>query len=80
MTDWYQQSLTPPEVVEVRARIGIIPSTDHVQAMVEVVDPMSGVLIGQWSHPHAPLRQMGAVVEWVAAKMRDAAHDSVDPF
>jgi hypothetical protein len=34
MSDWYQQALTPPEVVELRIRIGVIPQTDHAQALV----------------------------------------------
>lgn len=80
MSDWYQQSLTPPEVVEVRCRIGAIPSTDHLQALVEVLDPMTGVLIGQWSYPHARLRQMGGVVEWATTTMRKAVEDTLEPF
>lgn len=50
---WYQQSLTPPDVIEVNARFGWIPSTDHAQWLVEVKDPVAGVLIGSWSMPHA---------------------------
>lgn len=80
MTNWYQQSLTPPEVVEVRARVGIVAATDHLQALVEAFDPMTGVLIGQWSQPHVPLRQMGTLLEWVAATMRSAVQDLTEPF
>lgn len=77
---WYQQSLMPPEVIEVNVRIGVIPSTDHVQAVVEIKDPLTGVLIGAWASPHRPLRQMGAVVEWALTQARDALHEAVEPF
>lgn len=78
--EWYQQSLTPPEVIEVRARLGIVAETDHLQAIVEVFDPMTGVLIGQTSCPHAPIRQMGTVIEWMSSAIRRMAEDNTEPF
>jgi hypothetical protein len=80
MTDWYQQSLTPPEVVELRIRIGLIPERNHVQAMAELVDPITGVLIAQWSNPHAKMDRWMDVLEEAVAKGRQQVALNVEPF
>lgn len=77
---WYQQALTPPEVFELNIRIGVIPSQDHVQALVELKDPMTGVLIGQWSWPHTTLRRQADAIDWAAEKARAALADQSEPF
>lgn len=78
--EWYQQALTPAEVLELNVRIGVIPSQDHVQVLVELKDPMTGVMIGQWSRPHATLREQGDVIEWALVKARAALADHTEPF
>lgn len=80
MNDWYQQVLTPPVVVEVNVRIGVIPSEDHAQALVEVKDPTTGVLLGQWSAPHSRLRDMQTLVDWMCAKTLGALEEFCEPF
>jgi hypothetical protein len=80
VSDWYQQSLTPPEIIELRARIGVIPERDHVQALVEAVEPTSGAQVAQWSVPHAPLAEVHLVVEQVVVKLRELLEETVDPF
>jgi hypothetical protein len=80
VTDWYQQALTPPDVIECRVRIGVIPSTDHVQALVEILDPTTNVLIGQWSQPHTTTRQLGVTIEWALRQARDAIEETIPPF
>ena len=80
MSDWYQQALTPPEVLEVRVRLGVIPERNHVQAMVELVDPVTGVLVAQWSNPHQHLDSWMALLEEATAKARQYLADSMEPF
>lgn len=80
MSDWYQQHLTPPDVIELNVRIGVVPTADHVQALVELRDPMTGILSGQWSYPHATLRQQGDVLDWALDKARQALADGTEPF
>lgn len=80
MTGWYQQQLTPPDVLELNVRIGVIPSQDHIQVLVELKDPVTGVLLGQWSRPHGALREQGAFVEWALDKAREALADQTEPF
>lgn len=80
MTTWYQQALTPAEVLELNIRIGVIPSQDHVQVLVELKEPTTGVLVGQWSRPHATLREQADVIDWALVKARAALADHTEPF
>jgi hypothetical protein len=78
--DWYQQMLTPPDVIEVRIRIGVIPSADHVQAQVELVDPQTSILVGQWSKPHGRMTNLRTSIAWAAAKAIEAVEETIPPF
>lgn len=80
MTDWYQQHLTPPDVLELHIRIGVVPSADHVQVLVELKDPTTGILTGQWSLPHTSVREQGDAIEWALVKARAALADHTEPF
>lgn len=80
MTDWYQQALTPPEVLELRLRLGVIPERDHVQAMVELVDPMTGVQIAQWSAPHVQVDRWLDLFDEAVHKAKHYLASSIEPF
>lgn len=60
---WTQESLFPPEVVEIRIRIGIVRDAEHCQFLTEVVDPIGGKLLAMVSRPHVPLS--GAADAWI---------------
>jgi hypothetical protein len=80
MTEWYQSALTPPEVLEIRLRIGLIVEQDHAQAMIEVVDPISSIQVAQWSMPHTTVTQLPRSLEEVVNKLRELVADHVDLF
>jgi hypothetical protein len=77
---WYQEALVPPEVVEVRIRLGVIPTTDHAQVLVEVLNPVTGVLIAQWSAPHQRLREWPSLLELATHKADELLGAAVEPF
>ena len=77
---WYQQALTPPEVVELRIRLGLIAETDHAQCMVEMFDPVTGVQIAQASIPHEALAQWPRLLDWARTKADDWISETVEPF
>lgn len=79
-TDWYQQALTPPEVIELRIRIGIIPESDHCQALAELIDPISGALVAQWSVAHAPADSWSHMLDTATAKGREQLESAIEPF
>lgn len=80
MTDWYQQTLTPPDVLELRLRLGVIPERNHAQAMVELVDPMTGVQVAQWSAPHVHLDGWMTLLEEATRKATAYLADAIEPF
>jgi hypothetical protein len=80
MSDWYQQHLTPPDVLELNIRIGVVPSADHVQVLVELKDPTNGILIGQWSRPHTTMTNLRTTIAWGAATAIEHLEASVEPF
>lgn len=82
MTDdtWYQQALTPPTVLEVNIRIGVIKEQDHAQVLAEIKDPMSGILIGQWSRPHTSMHGLGRAIDTAVAKAIGWIDAEVEPF
>lgn len=78
--EWYQQALTPPEVLEINLRFGIIPERDHGQVLAEIKDPMTGVLIAQASVHHFPLRDLRHHVVRMTEKVIGWADEHAEPF
>lgn len=79
-TEWYQQALTPPEVIQVTLRIGIIPDVDHAQVMVEAVNPVTSVQIAAWSSPHGSAANWQDMLEEAVTKAREYLGVSIEPF
>lgn len=77
---WYQQALTPPDVVEVNVRIGVIPSEDHVQILAEMKDPTTDILIGQWSTHHTTMHGLPDAFERARAHVMMWLAEAVEPF
>ena len=78
--EWYQQSLTPPEVIELTLKVGVIPSTDHGQWWIEAKDPVTQILIAQASCPHFPLREAHAQIETSVKRLVALYNEMVEPF
>lgn len=78
--DWYQPVLTPPDVLELRIRLGFVPTTDHVQALVELYDPITGVQQAQASIPHDRLANWPALFDWARSKADDWLTEALEPF
>lgn len=79
-SDWYQQVLTPPEVVEVRIRLGLVPETDHAQVLVEIFDPVTGVQGGMKSIPHERLANFPTLLKWAVSVAEEWVQDRIEPF
>lgn len=78
--EWYQQALTAPEVLEVNIRVGLIPSQDHVQVLAEMKDPTTGILIAQWSNPHATMHRLPRVLDDARRRVDAWIGDAAEPF
>lgn len=79
-SDWYQQVLTPPEVVEVRIRLGLVPETDHAQVLVEIFDPVTGVQQGMKSIPHDRLANYSHLLKWATDVAEEWVASTIEPF
>lgn len=79
-SEWYQQALTSPAVLEVNIRVGLIPSQDHLQVLVEMSDPTTSVLLAQWSRPHSTMRDAERAIDDAMAKAIRWIEDACDPF
>ena len=78
--EWYQQALTPPDVLQANVRIGVIPSRDHVQVLAELIDPVSGIQIAQWSSPHRRVIDLHEAVAEAYGKVVAWLDEAIDPF
>lgn len=79
-TEWYQQALTAPEVIQCKILVGLVPSSDHAQAQVELSDPVTGVLTAQWSSPHVHSDNWQQLLEAATEKARQYIADTHNPF
>lgn len=78
--DWYQLMLTPPDVIELNIRVGVVPTQDHVQVQVELKDPVTGIQVGMWSQPHAGMASLRTRIAWACAKAIEEVERAIDPF
>lgn len=77
---WFQQVLLAEEVLEVRVRIGLIPSRDHVQWLIEVVDPTVERLIDAKSVPHRDLERYRDWRVELFDMLNEQLDDLIEPF
>lgn len=80
MSSWFQQQLTASEVYELNIRLGVIPSTDHAQGLVELKDPLTGILIGQWAAPHTKWDNWPRMLDMCCAKALVLVGQALEPF
>lgn len=80
MTDWWQETLFAPEVIEVNLRFGVIRERDHVQWMIEAKDPTTGVQLAQVSNPHGTFAEFVRHLEDATARFKIEVHALVNPF
>lgn len=55
MPEWVQASLMAQEILEMTIQLGVVVEGDHLQAQIELRNPVDGVLLDLWSTHHARL-------------------------
>lgn len=82
MTDseWYQQALVSPTVLEVNIRVGVIAEQDHVQVLAEMKDPTTGVLLAQWARHHVTMHGLAQALVDAMAHANGWIAAAVEPF
>lgn len=80
MTEWWQEALLKPEVVEATLKVGLIPSQDHAQLWWEIKDPTTAVLIASASVPHVRIAHLPAQAVAVVDRWMERLLLEVEPF
>lgn len=77
--DHAQTCLVPPEVLEIRLRLGFIRSEHHGRWQFEVVDPSGGELLAMYSRPHFALSTLDQELAEVGARLGVLLDSYLDP-
>lgn len=77
--DYAQTILCPPDVLEVRLRLGFIPADRHGRWQLEVIDPGSGELLAMESRPHYDLSELEETLASVGARLGVLLDSYLDP-
>lgn len=79
-SEWYQTALAPPQVYELRVRLGVIPESDHAQVLVELFDPVTKVQIAGASIPHERVASFNHLLDWAVSKGTEWLQETLEPF
>jgi len=77
--DHHQTVLVPPEILEVRLRLGFIPGDHHGRWQLEVVDPGSNELLAMYSCPHFALSTIDQTLSGVGNRLAVLLEDYLNP-
>lgn len=77
--DHQQTVLCPPEVLEIRVRLGLIPADHHARWQIEVIDPSTKELLAMYSRPHFTIHTMDEEMAGVGARLGALLQDYLDP-
>lgn len=75
----HQTVLVPPEILEIRLRLGFIPGDHHGRWQLEVLDPGSNELLALYSRPHFGLSQTDDALREVGERLGALLQDYLDP-
>lgn len=76
---WTQTILVPPDVLEVRVRLGFIRGDNHGRWLVEVLDPCGGELLAMHSRPHFSLTDTEEALAQVGQRLGVLLDGFLDP-
>lgn len=76
---WNQTALVPPDVLEVRLRLGFIPGDHHGRWQLEILDPRSGELLALHSRPHFPISTTEEALAEVGVRLGALLDGFLDP-
>jgi len=80
VNSWEQGALFAGATVEVILRVGIVPSVDHAQFQLEVVDPRSHELLAMRSWPHVPFVDLPDMMAVIIDELSREIWDRSGPF
>ena len=75
-TSWTQTLLMPPDVLELRLRLGFILPDHHGRWMIEALDPQGSELLAMRSCPHFSIHDLPDEMQTIGL----ALHDLMEPL
>jgi hypothetical protein len=79
-THFRQLLMMPPDLWELRIRLGAIESERHLQLLVETVDPKTHELLSAWSMHHLDLEHLDRALALLDLQAREAVRALREPF
>lgn len=76
---WEQRALEPPEVLEVRLRLGFIRADSHGRWQLEVIAPSGGELLALHSVPHFDLSELEETLAYLGQRLGLLLEAYLDP-
>lgn len=70
---WHQESMLPPDVLEITVRLGVVCSSDHLQAQIEAREA-DGRLVAMWSMPACRLSDLSRVLDLAVEEVKTLVH------
>lgn len=77
--DYAQTCLVPPDVLEIRLRLGFIRADHHARWQLEVIDPGSRELLAMHSCPHFSPALLEEELSGVGARLGMLIESFLDP-
>jgi hypothetical protein len=77
LPEFVQASLMAQEILEMTIKIGVVVEGDHLQAQIELRNPVDGVLLDLWSTHHARLERWEHLLMTVSQQAEQMVADQV---
>lgn len=76
---WRQSVLVPPDVLEIRLRLGFIRPSHHGRWQLEVIDPSGNELLAMESMPHFAISEWEDRLGDLGSRIRLLVESYLDP-
>lgn len=80
MSEWLQLALIPGEVIEITARFGFVPESQHAQWVFEVREGTTGALLGMESVHHYDMTHWSALLGQIQRSLVKVLEEHLQPF
>lgn len=77
LPEWVQNSLMAQEIIEVTIQLGVVVEGDHLQAQIEIRNPVDGTLLDLWSTHHHRLERWQHLVLTMLWQVESMVADQV---
>lgn len=77
---WSQTTLFPPDVVEIRLRVGVVRSSDHLQWQLEAWSATDDTLLSMEATPHRSMAEASTEIVTMYEQLGTLLYNLCGPF